>query len=201
MEQTALAYARVWHHVDASDRILGKLAERIALVLMGKHKPIYDPSGALLFKLSLRTPLTAICFTVDCGDYVVVTNSRNIKVTGRKDQQLLFRKHSMFPGGLKETPYKDMMVKNPDEVRSMPPFTIDSINIHEIQIIRHAVSGMLPKNKLRDRRLERLYVFPSYRMGILGGNILRSWDDGTMPSDWDPKTPLLGKAPNNTESQ
>ena len=58
---------------------------------------------------------------MDCGDYVVVTNSRNIKVTGRKDQQLVFRKHSMFPGGLKETPYKDMMVKNPDEVRSMPP--------------------------------------------------------------------------------
>jgi len=47
--QTALAYARVWHHVDATDRILGKLAERIALVLMGKHKPIYDPSGTNTF--------------------------------------------------------------------------------------------------------------------------------------------------------
>lgn len=45
MNKTTLAYARVWHHVDASDRVLGKLAERIALVLMGKHKPIYDPSG------------------------------------------------------------------------------------------------------------------------------------------------------------
>ncbi|KAL0950352.1 hypothetical protein HGRIS_010320 [Hohenbuehelia grisea] len=153
---TALAYARVWHHVDASDRILGKLAERIALVLMGKHKPIYDPS-------------------VDCGDYVIVTNSRNIKVTGNKDKQLVFRKHSMFPGGLKETPYKDMMVKNPDEV------------------IRHAVSGMLPKNKLRDRRLERLYVFPSYRMGVLGGNIMRSWDDGTLPPDWDPRLPTTSQ--------
>ncbi|KAF8885797.1 ribosomal protein L13 domain-containing protein [Infundibulicybe gibba] len=149
---TALAYARVWHHVDASDRVLGKLAERIALVLMGKHKPIYDPS-------------------VDCGDYVIVTNSRNVKVTGKKDQQLLFRKHSMFPGGLKETPYRDMMHKKPDE------------------IIRHAVSGMLPKNKLRERRLERLKIFPSYNMGVLGGNILRSWDDGTLPSDWDPTQP------------
>lgn len=49
--QTALAYARVWHHVDASDRILGKLAERIAIVLMGKHKPIFDPSGAHSLKL------------------------------------------------------------------------------------------------------------------------------------------------------
>jgi len=53
---------------------------------------------------------------VDCGDYVIVTNSRQIKVTGRKEEQLLFRKHSMFPGGLKETPYKVMKAKNPDEV-------------------------------------------------------------------------------------
>ncbi|TFK43998.1 50S ribosomal protein L13 [Crucibulum laeve] len=149
---TALAYARVWHHVDASDRVLGKLAERIALVLMGKHKPIYDPS-------------------VDCGDYVVVTNSRNIKVTGRKEDQLLFRKHSMFPGGLKETPYTVVKEKNPDE------------------IIRHAVSGMLPKNKLRDRRLERLKIFPSYKMGKIGANIIRSWEDGTLPPNFDPTTP------------
>jgi hypothetical protein len=48
LNQTALAYARVWHHADAKDRILGKLAERIAIVLMGKHKPIYDPSGMFL---------------------------------------------------------------------------------------------------------------------------------------------------------
>jgi ribosomal protein L13 len=46
--QTALAYARVWHHADAKDRVLGKLAERIAIVLMGKHKPIYDPSGMFI---------------------------------------------------------------------------------------------------------------------------------------------------------
>ncbi|KAF9004307.1 ribosomal protein L13 domain-containing protein [Cyathus striatus] len=153
---TALAYTRVWHHVDASDRVLGKLAERIALVLMGKHKPIYDPS-------------------VDCGDYVIVTNSRNIKVSGQKDDQLLFRKHSMFPGGLKETPYKDMMKKNPDH------------------IIRQAVSGMLPKNKLRERRLERLKVFPTDQMGILGANIMRSWEDGTLPPDYDPSVPTTGK--------
>ncbi|EDR12616.1 mitochondrial 54S ribosomal protein YmL23 [Laccaria bicolor S238N-H82] len=152
---TALAYARVWHHVDASERILGKLAERIALVLMGKHKPIYDPS-------------------VDCGDYVIVTNSRAVRVTGKKQEQLLFRKHSMFPGGLKETPYESMMVKNPDHV------------------IRHAVSGMLPKNKLRERRLDRLKIFPSENMGILGMNIMRSWEDGTLPSDFDPSKPVTG---------
>lgn len=51
--QTALAYARVWHHVDATDRVLGKLAERIALVLMGKHKPIYDPSGIVFVRCQL----------------------------------------------------------------------------------------------------------------------------------------------------
>ncbi|KAF9266088.1 ribosomal protein L13 [Marasmius fiardii PR-910] len=146
---TALAYARVWHQVDASERVLGKLAERIALVLMGKHKPIYDPS-------------------VDCGDYVIVTNCTKIRVSGRKEQSLLYRRHTMFPGGLKETPYKDMMDKKPEE------------------IIRHAVSGMLPKNKLRERRLERLRIFPGNETGILGANVMRSWHDGTMPQDWNP---------------
>ncbi|KAF9528041.1 50S ribosomal protein L13 [Crepidotus variabilis] len=153
---TALAYTRVWHQVDASERVLGKLAERIALVLMGKHKPIYDPS-------------------VDCGDYVVVTNSRKIKVTGRKEEQLLFRKHSMFPGGLKETPYATMKQRNPDE------------------IIRHAVSGMLPKNKLRERRLERLKIFPSYKMGRIGANIMRTFQDGTIPHDYDPSKPTTSQ--------
>ncbi|KAG2013009.1 mitochondrial 54S ribosomal protein YmL23 [Coprinopsis cinerea AmutBmut pab1-1] len=153
---TTLAYARVWHHVDASDRVLGKLAERIALVLMGKHKPIYDPS-------------------IDCGDYVVVTNARSVKVTGKKEEQLLYRKHTMFPGGLKETPYKTMQERKPDE------------------IIRHAVSGMLPKNKLRDRRLERLKIFPGDRMGIVGGNILKSWEDGSLPQNFDPSVPTTSK--------
>ncbi|KAG6891865.1 hypothetical protein C0993_005926, partial [Termitomyces sp. T159_Od127] len=55
---------------------------------------------------------------VDCGDYVIVTNSRKIKVTGRKEEQLLYRKHTMYPGGLKETPYKHMMERKPDEVRA-----------------------------------------------------------------------------------
>ncbi|KIJ69819.1 hypothetical protein HYDPIDRAFT_104449 [Hydnomerulius pinastri MD-312] len=151
---TALAYARVWHHVDASERVLGKLAERIALVLMGKHKPVYDKS-------------------LDCGDYVVVTNARNIKVSGRKEEQLVYRKHSMYPGGLKETSYEDMMDKKPHE------------------IIMHAVSGMLPKNKLRERRLARLKVFGGSNMGIYRNNILKRWEDGTLTDDYilklDPK--------------
>ncbi|KAH8096602.1 60S ribosomal protein L23 [Cristinia sonorae] len=141
---TALAYARVWHHVDASERVLGKLAERIALVLMGKHKPIFDPS-------------------VDCGDYVVVSNARRVKVTGRKAEQIVYRHHTMYPGGLKEIQYKDMMAKKPDE------------------IIRKAVSGMLPKNKLRERRLERLRIFEGEDMGVFKDNILKRWEDGTLP--------------------
>ena len=64
-------------------------------------------------------------YIVDCGDYVIVTNSIKVKVTGKKEQQLLFRKHSMFPGGLKETPYKDMKKKHPEEVRFMSYFLYD----------------------------------------------------------------------------
>jgi len=142
---TALAYARVWHHADAKDRVLGKIAKSIAIVLMGKHKPIYDPS-------------------VDCGDYVVVTNASQVKVTGRKADQILYRKHTLYPGGLKEIKYKDMMSKKPDE------------------IIRKAVSGMLPKNKLRERRLERLRIFEGPDMGIFQKNILKRWEDGTLNS-------------------
>lgn len=83
---------------------------------MGKHKPIYDPSG--MNSTSIFQKESSIWLLVDCGDYVVVTNSRKIRVTGRKEEQLVYRKHSMFPGGLKETPYETMKQRNPDEVRS-----------------------------------------------------------------------------------
>ncbi|KAI0071842.1 60S ribosomal protein L23 [Panus rudis PR-1116 ss-1] len=148
---TALAYARVWHHVDASDRVLGKLAERIAIVLMGKHKPIFDPSA-------------------DCGDYVVVSNARKVKVTGKKAEQKVYRHHTMFPGGLKEITYRDMMARKPDE------------------IIRQAVSGMLPKNKLRERRLERLRIFPDEDIGTFKHNILKRFEDGTLPANNHPSS-------------
>jgi len=147
---TVLAYAKAWHHVDASGRTLGKLAERIATVLMGKHKPMYDPG-------------------TDCGDYVVVTNARNIHVTGKKAQQKVYYSHTMYPGGLKERHFKDLIKKKPDD------------------IIREAVSGMLPKNKLRDRRLERLRIFAEEDMGAFKHNILKRWEDGTLPSDSVPK--------------
>ncbi|GAA5977050.1 hypothetical protein JCM11641_001286 [Rhodosporidiobolus odoratus] len=120
---TALAYARTWRGVDAEGKVLGRMATRIAIVLMGKHKPIYDQAN-------------------DCGDYVVVTNAKKVAVTGRKADQKLYRHHTQFPGGLKEIPYKTMLERKPEE------------------IIRRAVSGMLPKNRLRAKRLERLFIFP-----------------------------------------
>jgi large subunit ribosomal protein L13 len=72
-----------------------------------------------LSTVNCKSQLTAA--SVDCGDYVIVTNSRKVKVTGRKEEQLLFRKHSMYPGGLKETPYKHMKSQKPDEVSLPPP--------------------------------------------------------------------------------
>ena len=97
--ETSLAVSRAWHHLSARDAILGKLSVRVALLLMGKDKPIYDPSQ-------------------DIGDYVVVTDARHVKVTGKKRQQKVYRHHTMFPGGLKEIKYEDMMEKKPTEVSS-----------------------------------------------------------------------------------
>ncbi|KAG0745782.1 hypothetical protein G6F57_011255 [Rhizopus arrhizus] len=119
---TALAYARVWHVVDAKQRVLGRLATNVATTLMGKHKPIYDPAA-------------------DCGDYVVVINAKDILVSGKKAEQKLYRHHTMYPGGLKEINFKDLQVKDSTEP------------------IRKAISGMLPKNRLRQVRLDRLKIF------------------------------------------
>ncbi|KAG0173237.1 54S ribosomal protein L23, mitochondrial [Apophysomyces sp. BC1034] len=116
---TALAYARAWHLVDAQQRVLGRLASNVATTLMGKHKPIYDPAS-------------------DCGDYVVVINAKDIVVSGKKGQQKLYRHHTGFPGGLKEITFNDLKAKDPTEA---------------------SVSGMLPKNRLREVRLERLLIF------------------------------------------
>lgn len=105
-------------------------------------------------------------------------------MTGKKEQQLVFRSHSMFPGGLKEVKYQNMMARRPDEVHPLCPFCSISCGadmlLLSMQIIRHAVSGMLPKNKLRDRRLERLRIFEDDNMGVLEKNILKRWEDGTL---------------------
>eukprot|EP01132_Coremiostelium_polycephalum_P006780 gene6780-8412_t len=114
----------LWHVIDASGHPVGKLASKISLLLRGKHKPIFDRS----------TPLTN-------GDYVVVLNAHRAEFTGKKWDQKLYRKHSGYPGGLKETKARDMREKNPQ------------------YIIKHAVMGMLPRNDTRHAVIERLKVY------------------------------------------
>jgi len=113
---------RGWYIVDAQDKILGRLASKIAVVLIGKHKPQYTPH-------------------VDCGDYVVILNADKFRVTGAKMQDKIYHSHSFYPGGLKSINLETMLKKHPERV------------------IYHAVSGMLPKNRLRARRLRRLKIY------------------------------------------
>ncbi|KAF1932753.1 50S ribosomal protein L13 [Didymella exigua CBS 183.55] len=123
--KTRLAYARSWHHIDigSDPRALGRVASSIALTLMGKHKPIFDPS-------------------TDCGDYVVATDCANLHTTGKKRFQKLYRTHTSRPGSLKEINMDRMMAKWGGG-----------------EVLRKAVSGMLPKNRLRKERLARLKTF------------------------------------------
>lgn len=114
---------REWWLIDASTMPLGKLAVVIADKLIGKSKVTYTPH-------------------VDNGDYVVVVNAKNLKVTGDKMADKKYYRHSGFPGGLTELKLEEVVEKDP---------TI---------AIEHAVKGMLPKNKLAADRLARLRVFP-----------------------------------------
>ncbi|MEO0206024.1 MAG: 50S ribosomal protein L13 [candidate division WOR-3 bacterium] len=113
---------RDWYVIDAQGKILGRMATRIARILMGKGKPQYSPH-------------------VDCGDFVVVLNADKFRVTGKKMDNKIYYRHSFYPGGLKAINLKHMLEKNPKKV------------------IYHAVSGMLPKNKFRARRLKRLKLY------------------------------------------
>jgi len=114
---------RRWHLVDLKDKILGREVTKIATLLRGKNKPYFTPS-------------------LDCGDHVVVINAQKVRLTGKKEDQKVYRRYSGYPGGLREVSYQRMLEKRPKEV------------------VRHAVRGMLPKNKLRSRMIKRLYVFP-----------------------------------------
>jgi large subunit ribosomal protein L13 len=113
---------REWHLVDAKGKILGRTASDIALLLMGKAKPYFVKN-------------------LDCGDYVVVINAKEIKTTGKKEDLKKYFRHSGYPGGFKAETLKDLRQRNPEG------------------IIKHAVSGMIPQNKLRASMLKRLYVF------------------------------------------
>ena len=113
---------RKWYVVDATDLTLGRLASQVAAVLRGKNKPIYTPH-------------------IDTGDYVIVVNADKIKVTGKKMEQKLYRRHSDYVGGFKETTLREMMEKKPEKV------------------IELAVKGMLPKGPLGRQMFTKLHVY------------------------------------------
>jgi large subunit ribosomal protein L13 len=113
---------RDWHLIDAKGKILGRLASEIAQLLMGKKKPYFVPH-------------------LDCGDYVVVINASQIKVTGKKEEKKTYTRYTGYPGGLKITTLGKLRKEHPE------------------RIIELAVKNMLPKNKLQDLRMARLKVF------------------------------------------
>lgn len=109
---------------------------------------LIDAKGQILGRLSTRIAQFLMGKNkpyfvnyLDCGDYVVVINAAKVEITGRKAKQKMYYRHSGYPGGFREISFEKQMTKDPRK------------------IIRHAVSGMLPKNKLRDRRLARLKIF------------------------------------------
>jgi large subunit ribosomal protein L13 len=120
--QKASEIQRDWYVVDASGQTLGRLATQIATLLRGKHKPTFTPN-------------------LDGGDFVVVVNADKVKVTGRKEDQKMYYRHSSYPGGFKAISYRQMMATHPD------------------RILRFAVKGMLPKNRLGRQLITKLKVY------------------------------------------
>jgi len=121
-EAEELQIGKNWYVVDAEGQVLGRLATRVARILIGKDKPTFTPH-------------------LESGDHVVVVNAEKIRLTGNKIDQKVYRHHSGYPGGLKEVPIKVVLQRRPEEV------------------VREAVLGMLPKNKLRARRAKMLRVY------------------------------------------
>ncbi|HTS48895.1 MAG TPA: 50S ribosomal protein L13 [Bryobacteraceae bacterium] len=113
---------RKWHVVDATDQVLGRVASKAAMLLMGKHKPIYTTF-------------------LDTGDHVVVINAAKIRVTGNKEQQKVYRRHSGYPGGLSEIGMAKVRATRPT------------------RIVEDAVAGMLPKTKLGKQMYRKLKVY------------------------------------------
>jgi large subunit ribosomal protein L13 len=116
------AITREWHVIDANDVVLGKLASKAAFLLMGKHKPTFTPF-------------------IDTGDHVVVVNAAKVKLTGRKDEQKIYRSFTGYPGGLVETGAK--------KVRAVRPQ----------RMVEDAIFGMLPKTKMGKQMYRKLKVY------------------------------------------
>lgn len=113
---------RSWHLYDIGGKILGRAATEIANLIRGKAKPYYVAH-------------------LDCGDYVVVINTKDVKVTGKKEKNKVYSRYSGYPGGLKRERYQDLIKDHPEK------------------IVYKAVFGMLPDNKLRMLLLKRLYLY------------------------------------------
>ncbi len=113
---------RNWYLFNADGKILGRLATEVASILRGKNKVIFDQSQ-------------------DLGDYVIVINAEKVKVTGKKQEQKLYRHHTNYPGSLKEIKFEEMLQKKPE------------------MIIEKAVKGMLPRNKLSRSMIKKLKVY------------------------------------------
>ena len=119
---SATGFVRQWRVIDADGEVLGRVATKAAMVLMGKTKPSYTPF-------------------LDTGDHVIVVNAAKVRLTGRKEEQKLYRRHSGYPGGLTET--------NARTVRATKP----------VQIVEQAIAGMLPKSKLGKQMYRKLQVY------------------------------------------
>ena len=113
---------RDWYIVDAKDQILGRLSTKIARVLYGKDEINFSPN-------------------VDSGDYIIVINAQAVKLSGRKSESKVYRRHTGYPGGLKEEPFLKLLERKPED------------------IIKKAVKGMLPKNKIAREAIKRLKVY------------------------------------------
>lgn len=113
---------RAWHVIDANEAVLGRVATRAAMLLMGKHKPTYAPS-------------------IDTGDHVIIINAAKVKLTGSKEGQKVYRRHTGYPGGLIETGAHKMRQTRP------------------ARMLELAVSGMLPKTKMGKQMYRKLKVY------------------------------------------
>jgi large subunit ribosomal protein L13 len=114
---------RAWHVLDAEKAPLGRVATQAAMLLMGKHKPTFTPF-------------------LDTGDHVIVLNAAKVRLTGKKEDQKLYRRHSGYPGGLVEITARKLRAARP------------------AQLVREAIAGMLPKTKLGKQMIRKLRVYP-----------------------------------------
>ncbi|MGO9894518.1 MAG: 50S ribosomal protein L13 [Bryobacteraceae bacterium] len=120
------AIVRKWHVIDAQGVILGKLATKAAMLLMGKTKPSYTPF-------------------LDTGDHVIVINAEKVRLTGRKEENKVYRHFTGYPGGLVEKSFKRVRAERP------------------IRIVEDAIQGMLPKTKLGKQMYRKLQVYAGDR--------------------------------------